>query len=191
MTIHANLEPCERLRQGDIYENVEFLEYAQSDGTKFEISKIVYPFVVVMTQDCDLEQDNRRRLESTADEDKILISAIVVPAYNAEHFFIGGHLSELNMKMHKKSRKERKMIEQNQNQRYHYLEFDHSAKLPSLVVDFKHYFTCTVNYLMDVKENKFLCAINVPYRESLSQRFAFFLSRIGLPSEPAMIIGSI
>lgn len=43
-----------RIFQGDIYKDVEFIEYAIEKSGVIEISKIVFPFVVVLTQDCDL-----------------------------------------------------------------------------------------------------------------------------------------
>ncbi len=43
-----------RIFQGDIYKDVEFIEYAIEKDGVIEISKITFPFVVVLTQDCDL-----------------------------------------------------------------------------------------------------------------------------------------
>ena len=51
-----------RIFQGDIYKDVEFIEYAIEREGVIEISKIVFPFVVVLTQDCDLNQDYKVRL---------------------------------------------------------------------------------------------------------------------------------
>ena len=50
-----------RISQGDIYKDVEFIEYAIEKEGVIQISKIVFPFVVVLTQDCDLKQDYRVR----------------------------------------------------------------------------------------------------------------------------------
>jgi len=49
------------------------------------------------------------------------------------------------------------------------------------VIDFKHYFSVNVCYLMGIKKEKFICKIYELYREDISHRFASFLSRIGLP----------
>jgi hypothetical protein len=68
-----------------------------------EILKIVFPYVIVLTQDCDLNQDYTVRWgkNETSHHDKKIISVIVAPLYNAEHLYTGEHLSELKMKMAK------------------------------------------------------------------------------------------
>src|SRR3990170_8836923 len=90
-----------RISQGDIYKDVEFIEYAIEREGVIEISKIVFPFVVVLTQDCDLNQDYTVRWarKDTPNHDKKLFSVIVAPLYNSEHFYNGKHLSELSMSM--------------------------------------------------------------------------------------------
>jgi len=40
-----------RISQGDVYKDVEFIEYAIEKAGVIEISKIEFPFVVVLTQD--------------------------------------------------------------------------------------------------------------------------------------------
>ena len=69
----------------------------------------------------------------------------------------------------------------NENKRYHYLNFAQDVELVESVIDFKHYFTVTVNYLNSIREEKYVCSIESLYRELILQRFSNFLSRIGLP----------
>jgi hypothetical protein len=74
------------------------------------------------------------------------------------------------------------MIRQNNNPRYHYLEFDTNVvQISPSIIDFKHYFSVNVEYLIAQKQRDFVCQIAPLYRESISQRFTSFLSRIGLP----------
>ncbi len=57
-------EDIERVSQGDIIRDVEYIESAKIDKEGIvEISKIIFPFVVVLTQDCDLEQDFNNRIK--------------------------------------------------------------------------------------------------------------------------------
>ncbi len=90
-----------RISQGDIYKDVEFIEYAIEKAGVIEVSKIVFPFVVVLTQDCDLNQDYKVRLarNEVSNHDKKIISVIVAPLYNVEHVYKGEHLCELRMTM--------------------------------------------------------------------------------------------
>jgi len=176
-----------RISQGDIYKDVEFIEYAIEKAGVIEISKIVFPFVVVLTQDCDLNQDYTVRWARNggSSHDKKIISVIVVPLYNVEHVYKGEHLSELGMTMAPipKKRTPGKTLIQNKNPRYHYLEFPTNVPIVSSVIDFKHYFTVNVEYLKKHKKGNFICQVGPLYREDVSQRFSSYLSRIGLPEQ--------
>ena len=186
--IKIKVQKKARISQGDIYKDVEFIEYAIEKKGVIEISKIVFPFVVVLTQDCDLNQDYAVRWakKETSNHDKKLFSVIVAPLYNYEHFYKGEHLGMLNMDMadiSKNGRTHRKNLTQNQTPRYHYLPFPENIPIVTSVVDFKHYFTVNVEYLKKHKKKNFICQLDALYREDLSQRFSSFLSRIGLPEK--------
>ncbi len=174
-----------KISQGDVYKDTEFLEYAIEKNGIVEFSKIVFPYVVVLTQDCDLNQDYTVRWSrnTTSNQDKKLFSVIVAPLYNVEHFYVGEHLSELNMSMMKinKKKTDGKKLRQNKTPRYHFLEFPEKVPIIPSVIDFKHYFTVNVEYLKKHKRENFVCQLSALYREDVSQRFCSFLSRIALP----------
>lgn len=175
-----------RISQGDIYKNVEFIEYAIEKEGVIEFSKIVFPLVVVLTQDCDLNQDYTVRWarKKTTNHDKKLFSVIVAPLYNFEHLIKGEHLSFLEMNMRdisNDSKIHKSNLMQNQTPRYHFMDFPQNIPIVPSVIDFKHYFTVNVEYLKQHKKNNFICQISPLYRENISQRFSSFLSRIGLP----------
>ena len=182
------------INQCDIFRNVEFIEYFKESENIIEVSKIVFPLAIVLTQACDLQQDYnaRRRIEvkTTSNQDKFLISVIVAPLYNFEEFRLGTHLDQLGLVMEPKGRRDRSLctnIIKNENKRYHYLNFDDNIEIVESVIDFKHYFTVTVNYLNQIRETNYICSIESLYRESIVQRFSNFLSRIGLPDQDDII----
>ena len=174
------------IKQCDIFRNVEFIEYAVENKSSIEVSKIIFPNAIVLTQACDLQQDYnaRKRIEDGGNQDKILISVIVAPLYNFEEFRIGTHLDQLDMEMQnhgKRGRSKCDNIMKNETKRYHYLKFADGIPLVESVIDFKHYFTVTVNYLTQIYDSNYVCSIDSLYREQISQRFSNFLARIGLP----------
>jgi hypothetical protein len=183
--ISVKTERSNRVAQGDIYRDVEWIEHTMENEGVLEISKIRFPLVIVLTQDCDLAQDSKFRWEEPRKDnhDKFVLSVLVGPIYNAEHVFQGTHLSELNLTMGqiKKEKTQGNYLITNQNPRYHYLEFPENVSLVPGVIDFKHYFSVDVEYLKKLKEQYFVCAVSELFREDISQRFASFLSRIGLP----------
>lgn len=182
--IKVSTEPVARICQGDVFRNVEYFESIAETDDALEIRKILFPLAVVLTQDCDLAQDHTFRVEQKKFQDKRLISVLIAPAYNAEHFFAGHHLSELGVEASPvtKNKTDGEMVIQNQNPRFHYLEFPEGVPLVTSVVDFKHYFSAPMSYLTSIKEENFVCKIAELYREDISHRFAAFLSRIGLPT---------
>ena len=181
-------ETC--VNQGDVYKDIEYIEYALEKEGNVEFSQIVFPHVIVLTQACDLSQDYMCRKKQADREDnnhdKILISVLVAPIYNVELVYKGEHLEKLGMKMStiNKNKTPGKNLRNNETPRYHYLEFPEGVPMVPSVIDFKHYFSVNVQYLESIKEEKYICSISPLYREDISQRFASYLSRIGLPDIP-------
>jgi len=181
----TNSENVERIRQGDIFSNVPYLEsYVESKG-EFELTIYQFPYVVVLTQDCDLEQNKSARLNMRVEKDimendKHLLSLLVAPLYNSEHLLSGEHLTEIGIASQRQNSKLKGPIIKNQNARYHYIEFSDDVIIPNSIIDFKHYFSISLEYMEAHLENR-ICGINPIYRELVSQRFSNYLSRIGLP----------
>ena len=171
----------DRICQGDILEDVEHIEYIFGENDEVFQQNIVFPYVVVLSQDCDLLQDFMNRTEEEENQDKCLISVLVAPAYNPDLFFEGKHLSQLGLIMESHNSDSKRKIRSNQNKRYHFLSFNPEDELIDLVIDFKHYFTVNIEWLRKKKSNNYLGTIYELFREDLSQRFASYLSRIGLP----------
>lgn len=176
------------VNQCDIFKNVEFVEYVKEADSTIEISKIIFPYAIVLTQACDLMQDfmarEKNKVSEKVNQDKFLISVIIAPVYNFEDFRLGEHLQQIGLKMQpigSRNKTPCKNIIQNENKRYHYLKFDDSIPVPESVIDFKHYFTVNINYLNSIYKEHYICSIDSLYRELISQRFSNFLSRIGLP----------
>ncbi len=186
LMVRVRKQNINRIRQGDIFKQIEYIEYVSEVNGIIEVSKILFPYVIVLTQDCDLQQDftfrwAKRRPKDN--QDKLLLSVLVAPLYNAEHVYSGDHLSDLGLKMQFISKKKTpgKNLRNNIMPRYHYIEFPPNIPIVPSVIDFKHYFSVNLEYLKKVKNEKFVCNIAPLYREDISQRFAAFLSRIGLP----------
>ncbi len=172
MKIEAIKNEEERICQGDIIANVEHIDLiAESEGV-IEISRIVFPLAIVLTQDCDLKYSSEK-----------LLSVLVAPLYNAEHVYEGTHLSELRIGMGpiNKKKTEGEYLQKNERPRYHYLDFKTEIPIVPSVIDFKHYFSVNVDHLQKIKESNYICTISELFREDISLRFANFLARIGLP----------
>lgn len=180
-----------RAQQGDIFSNIDHIESLIPYGdNNIEINRIVFPYVIVLSQDCDLEQDSNYYLANPkpSNDDKKLFSVIVAPLYNEEYLLTGSHLSDIGLTMQKiergsaaKPTTNYKNLIKNEIPRYHHIVFPGGTPMVNSVIDFKHYFTVNSQYLIEIKPKQFVCKVSELYRERISQRFSNFLSRIGLP----------
>ena len=177
-------DPIEkRVEQGQIFRNVHMVGDVVESGGVLEVERVLFPYVIVLTQDCDLKQDARVRRGGSAGGSryKHLMSVLVAPLYNSEHVRTGEHLSELELASRHVGTKEWDLVKKNQSPRYHYLEFPVGVRVPPVVIDFKHYFSVRVEYLERMWEKQHVASVAELFRERISQRFASFLCRIALP----------
>ncbi|MHB1426293.1 MAG: hypothetical protein ACYC3I_24270 [Gemmataceae bacterium] len=177
------------LRQGEILSNVVRLQldlkFLGTDEQRVE--PVEHGYAVILTQDCDLEQDFKAR-QRLNKPDKLLPNVFFCHLATAQQLRgAAGITTDIW-----------KRISQNKDERYHFLqkiEVDLDGLqqgLPELGIDFKHYFTIPTDEIykrIEMKEANRRCVLVSPYLEHLSSRFAYFLSRVALPqdhfSEPA------
>jgi hypothetical protein len=176
------------LRQGEILTdvvqfrlNVASIGTAEVSGTPFR-----HPFSVVLTQDCDLEQDYRVRFPAVSAPDKLIPSVLFCQVSTAEEVY-----GPITASQGRKSRAWDR-IQQNNDIRYHFLhkvasDYDRfNEGLPELALDFKRYFTLPTEEVYrrtELGEARRRCVLVSPYLEHLSSRFAYYLSRVALPED--------
>jgi hypothetical protein len=175
----------QRISQGDLLEDVTY-KFTKITTDQVEINPIVFPYAIVMTQDCDLEQDYNARAGTQGSQDKFLQSILVCPLYLAEQLRGGTHLEKLKLKMESYNTNRWDFIKSNQNQRYQFLPANTSYGFPDLVIDFKHYYTIPRDDIYGFFINNYVASVDILYREDVSQRYASYLSRIGTPDNTAI-----
>lgn len=168
-----------RISQGDILRDFEFVIGGEG-SSKIQIK---FPYVITISQDCDLTWGNNffdRDVEKPFNQ--YLHNILLTPAYPNELVRGGKHLKDLYGFVSSKINSSNwKQIKQNINPRYHYLPSDTNLQVPDLVIDFKAYYTIPFGYIRELYPNTYHATVNELFRESLSQRFANFLTRIALP----------
>lgn len=173
----------QRISQSDIFHDVDVVEYIEEKSDGVVIHYLHLPLVMVLNQDCDLSSDNRDKQNANSNKDSRLLHIIVAPLFNFDEFKQGKHwnnIFDIGV-AYRPDKTPAKKIMQNEDPRYHYLHFEEEfKKLPNLIVDFKHFFTVSSGY-MYANLDKRVCTLDDLYREKVSQRFAYYISRIGLP----------
>ncbi len=180
-----------RISQGDILKDVELLIREEDD---FNIIKT--PYSVVLSQDCDLNQDydSHYNIQSINFEEspkkissffnKMIPSILLAPAYPDNQLRQGTHLEYIGLEMSKIGKRKDtrwKVLTQNETPRYHFLEKSEEFNLPNLVLDFKRFYSLSRNYMYEIFPDCYQASLNELYRENLSDRFFNYHSRIGLP----------
>lgn len=198
MSQGSNLDPYEAAslpdpHQGSFYRDLEAaVSGIPSRPGEGEIATWVLPYAVVLSQECDLEQDGhgRNELLETLEQDKkaenvdkLVPCVLVCPAWPAEQFHEGQHMERFGLRVKRKTSAQYRTIRQNLDPRYHFLTSWRQLQVPASVIDFKHFFTIPTSTLRAAygSSENYIALLTCPYREDLSQRFAAFLSRVGVP----------
>ena len=176
------------LRQGEIVSNAIMLRrvWDEQAVAAEKYNEVTISLAIVLTQDCDLEQDYRKRfpdLQSTSD--KLIPSVLLGIVTYADDTF--ARIAQSNKKLW-----ERLNIASNTNPRFHFLqavEKQHDRVgegLPELTIDFKNYFTIPTQDLyhdVRIEQTQRRSVLVSPYLEHLSHRFAYYIARVGLPED--------
>lgn len=175
---------CARGCQGDIIRDAK-IRGVVDGGT---VEEIALPYVILLTQDCDLEQSVKNSMTdesagTVSKNNQYLPNVLILPAFPGESVREGDHLKELfSITQDRITSDPWKRIRENNNDRYHFLPSCTAFQIPELIIDFKIYFSILYIELMKFYNNGgYLGTINELFRERLSQRFSNYLSRIGLP----------
>lgn len=170
------------LRQGEIISNLA--QASIRPETIYTNEPVIvyedHPFVIVVTQGCDLDQDFNAR-QRLAKEDKILPNVLFCQMVSAEDL---KQANDLNTSLWGRVRK-------NKDERYHFFQKIAPEQdalnegLPELGVDFKRYFTLPTDevYQRLQSEARRRCRLLSPYLEHFSTRFAYYQFRVALPED--------
>ena len=174
--------PKNRLNQGDILKDLSVIVTTDYD---FEKSKALFvevnlKYAIVINQECDLEHDFNAHNEQSANQDKYLPNVLILPAYLEPEFKSGKHRGE-SIVAETYNSERFKIIKQNNNARFHFINKFEDLQIPDLIIDFKHLYTINRDFIYNNINRNYLASICEIYREGISHRYSHYLSRIGLP----------
>ena len=146
------------------------------------ITKIVHPYAIIVTQDCDLDWDYRARKNSKNKPSKLLNSIILCEIATAKEV---RNTDEMNSK-------EWKLVSSHRHERFYFfekipIEYDLEKQgLPELTADFKKVFGIeSANLYNQIQTGtaKRRSILESPYLEHFSRRYNSFHGRVALPSQ--------
>jgi hypothetical protein len=182
--VYDRIELAGRLCGGEILSGFVEHQAVFGEGDYSERSE-EHPYIVVLSQDCDLEQDDRARNTPDMEQSKrtaaLLRHVLLVTASAAEAVRVGVGGKDIW-----------KRVKQNKDERYQYLTAVAPAEgmlgsgVPDLVLDFKRTLSCPIGELLGAigrGETIRRAKLRTPYVEHLAHRFGFFFQRIPLPRD--------
>lgn len=183
------------ISQGDIIRELDITISSQISGADFSLTPS-FSYGVILSQDCDLEQhynliEKNLLIEDSSQHvhDKVIETVLVCPAFPADQFILGNHISGKKMNDFQGTSGQRKakekLIRNDEYNRFHYLPNLENG-FPELIVDFKRFYTIPIG-IFDKNIKKFyISSLKDLYKERLSQRFTNYLARIGLPDNTSV-----
>jgi hypothetical protein len=181
------------LRQGELITGLVqikiALELVDAESQDIQIDQEEHPFAIVLSQDCDLEQDWQARQIITGPSTGLEVLRPIGAPLPAILFAQVHDARDLKGRVGASNLWQR--VRQNKDERYHFLETILSGDdameegLPELGIDFKRYFTLPTEEVYKRLEGSAhrRCRLRSPYLEHLSTRFCYYQFRVALPFE--------
>ncbi len=150
------------------------------------VQPVRHPFAIIVSQDCDLEQDFNYRFHQIGNKRHELPSILLCQAVAAEELTKGRHRQLF------KSKTFRGNFKNNNDFRFHFVQaippaYDTLQEgLPELGMEFKRYFsipTAEIYRRIELAHTRRRAQLKSPYREHFCNRFYNFNNRIALPEE--------
>lgn len=175
------------VEQTALLKDLDLPEVASSEGAQAFVKSRVYPWIVVLSQDCDLNLDRLARAglpiaegKPPVGKDKILLSILLCPAFALDHVLAGTYIEGAR----RVPSNEESTIQQNRHERFHVLGAETPLVPQPLALDFKLIVSAAPEFVQNAIRTNPETAVAVlcpPYRDRLIQRFTGYFGRIAEP----------
>lgn len=179
----------EPIHQGDIFRDVKYSYIDSEDESNVNIIEYQFPMAIIISQACDVAFMDSIITNSAGKPSKFMPSILLCPIYERDVAKSGNHLKTafdiLSLTFNEEVifvKHDLKIAEKNWHYRLHNLSIKYNGKdvISNAAIDFKHYFTVPITYLIKNKNNR-LFRLDDIYAEQVTQKFSNFLSRIATP----------
>lgn len=185
---YERISENEPLRQGELIADVTEPVIRELVPKDVQVEWHRHPLAVLVTQDCDLDQDHAQRQAGVTEHYRLLRRVLLCEVSPAAEVRNAQRRPSPNMPEMNSTLWPR--VSQNLDDRLHFLEEvppeadAFGSGLGEHVVHFKRVFTVDLEALYRfVRETPHArrCRLRTPYAEHLAHRFAFYWSRVALP----------
>lgn len=179
----------DKVCQGDVFKNVRFNYIDSEDDVSVDIVEYEFPLAVVISQACDVTAMSDIVSNGRGKPTKFMPSILLCPIYDKGIAKSGEYVEEafetLSLTINQEniySSKDWDVVKNDWHYRFHALDVENSgnAIISNALVDFKHYFSVPMSYLISHREDRIL-RLEDAFAEQLTLKFATFLSRVAIP----------
>lgn len=185
----------EKISQGDIFNQVILSDIVDQEVSYIDILEYTFPQAIIVSQACDVEYMSDIVTEKQGKFSKYMPQILMCPIYNVglinkeEHLkavFDENEIRIINNERDDGYRvmfgDDKKAADNDLHYRFHLLTLqkDKDKILNDAVIDFKHCFSVSANYLIsNLKNRKY--GLEPIFAEQITLKFCSYLSRVAIP----------
>lgn len=182
-------ELTDQICQGDIFCNVKYNYIDSEDNEGVNVVEYEFPLAIIISQACDVIAMESLVQSKSGKPAKFMPSILMCPIYEQNAAKSGQHVRDafdqlsLNFVSENAFKgDDYKVAERDWHYRIHALtvEVGENTVIENAVIDFKHYFTVPMTYLVAHKNNRLLHLDDL-FAEQITLKFATYLTRVAIP----------
>ena len=181
--------PTDQVCQGDIFQNVKYSYIDSEDDEGVNIVEYEFPMAIIISQACDVIAMDEIISHQGGKPTKFMPSILMCPIYEHSAAKSGQHIKgafdQLSLRFESENSYQSddyKVAKRDWHYRFHALTIESESEkvLENAIVDFKHYFTVPISYLISHKNDRILHLDDL-FAEQITLKFATYLSRVAIP----------
>lgn len=175
--------------QGDIFRNVKYSYIDSEDSENVNIVEYEFPLAIIISQACDVIAMEELAVEKHGKPTKFMPSILMCPIYEHNTAKSGQHIKDAFEQLSLTFDSENtyqgddyKVAKRDWHYRIHALtvEANKNIVIENAIVDFKHYFTVPITYLITHKNDRILHLDDL-FAEQITLKFSTYLTRVAIP----------
>ena len=179
----------DQLCQGDIFRNVKYSYIDSEDEDGANIVEYEFPLAIIISQACDVIAMEELILNKAGKPAKFMPSILMCPIYERNISKSGEHIKnafdQLSLEFKVENTYQRddyNVAQRDWHYRIHALtvEANENIVIDNAVIDFKHYFTVPMTYLIAHKKDRILHLDDL-FAEQVTLKFSTYLARVAIP----------
>lgn len=180
---------ADQICQGDIFQNVRYSYIDSEDDEGVNIVEYEFPMAIIISQACDVVAMEQVAINKSGKPAKFMPSILMCPIYDKTASKTGDHIKDafeqLSIKVVEEPicfKDDLNIASKDWHYRFHMLTIKSDAEnvLENAIIDFKHYFTVPISYLISHKHDRVLHLDNL-FAEQITLKFSTYLARVAIP----------